>query len=280
MAKAEKQVTEADLRAIEERRRAEQVRERAKREREKRARRPLVAARRLRPPRLGHLRRVLRHHAARVPALGVPARPLPAADELQGRVPDGLHDRRGQREVQEGPPRLDHPQRRGLLRAVRQVHAPRLHAALAHGREQVQVPVPRQRLLQDRHQLRGSGAAAARAPAHHARRGRPARHRQGRQVPLREGRLGQARAPSRTRRRGHRSTWQWDEHQAAGHRVAGLAVDLPPRLRRHAAQPHPDGVGQRVAAPAPVEGAPARDAACASPGAWAASPSSCSSSRS
>jgi cytochrome b6-f complex iron-sulfur subunit len=36
MAKAEKQVTEADLREIEERRRAEQVRERAKREREKR----------------------------------------------------------------------------------------------------------------------------------------------------------------------------------------------------------------------------------------------------
>ncbi len=35
MAKAEKQVTEADLKAIEERRRAEQVRERAKREREK-----------------------------------------------------------------------------------------------------------------------------------------------------------------------------------------------------------------------------------------------------
>jgi cytochrome b6-f complex iron-sulfur subunit len=35
MAKAEKQVTEADLRALEERRRAEQVRERAKREREK-----------------------------------------------------------------------------------------------------------------------------------------------------------------------------------------------------------------------------------------------------
>ena len=26
----------------------------------------------------------------------------------------------------------------------------------------------------------------------------------------------------------------------------GLEVDLPPRLRRHAAQPHPDGVGQRV----------------------------------
>jgi len=35
MAKAEKQLTEADLKAIEERRRAEQVRERAKREREK-----------------------------------------------------------------------------------------------------------------------------------------------------------------------------------------------------------------------------------------------------
>ena len=35
MAKAEKQVTEAELKALEERRRAEQVRERAKREREK-----------------------------------------------------------------------------------------------------------------------------------------------------------------------------------------------------------------------------------------------------
>lgn len=35
MAKAEKQITEADLKALEERRRAEQIRERAKREREK-----------------------------------------------------------------------------------------------------------------------------------------------------------------------------------------------------------------------------------------------------
>src|SRR5207247_9637963 len=99
---------------------------------------------------------------------------------------------RVKRELQEGPARLDHPHRGGALRAVRQVHPPRLHASLAHRREQVQVSVPRERLLQDRHQLRRPGAAPARAPAHHQGRGRPAPDRQGRQVPLREGRLEQA----------------------------------------------------------------------------------------
>jgi hypothetical protein len=77
--------------------------------------------------------------------------------------------------------------------ALREVHAPRLHAALARGGEQVQVPVPRQRLLQVRHQLRGPGAAPARASAHHEGGRRTDPDRQGGQVPLREGAVGQAR---------------------------------------------------------------------------------------
>ena len=43
--------------------------------------------------------------------------------------------------------RLDRARARGLLRADRGLHPPRLLAELAAGREQVQVPLPRQRLL-------------------------------------------------------------------------------------------------------------------------------------
>jgi hypothetical protein len=63
--------------------------------------------------------------------------------------------------------------------------------ALARRREQVQVPVPRQRVLQERHQLRGTGAPPARAPADHEGRRRPDRGRQGNQIPLRKRRMGQ-----------------------------------------------------------------------------------------
>ena len=44
--------------------------------------------------------------------------------------------------------------RQRLLRAHHRLHAPRLHAELPVGGKQVQVPVPRQRLPPDRHQLR------------------------------------------------------------------------------------------------------------------------------
>ena len=49
------------------------------------------------------------------------------------------------------------------LRPEDRLHAPGLHAQLARGRAEIQMPLPRQRLLQGRHQLRRSGPAAARA---------------------------------------------------------------------------------------------------------------------
>ena len=78
-------------------------------------------------------------------------------------------------------------QRERVLRAARHLHAPGLHAELPVGGSQVQVPVPRQRLPHDRHQLRRAGAASARARAHRARRRRPDPGRQGAQVPVRAG---------------------------------------------------------------------------------------------
>ena len=56
--------------------------------------------------------------------------------------------------------------RQRLLRADHDLHAPRLHAELSVGGEQVQVPVPRQRLPHDRRQLRRArrrGRSSARA---------------------------------------------------------------------------------------------------------------------
>ena len=41
------------------------------------------------------------------------------------------------------------------------LHAPGLHAELARSRAEVQMPLPRQRFLQGRHQLRRPGPAAA-----------------------------------------------------------------------------------------------------------------------
>ena len=137
-----------------------------------------------------------RRLAARLRALGVPARAVHAAEHLQGRLAERVHHRRGERELQAGTTRLDHPRSGRVLRALRQVHPPRLHAALAGGGGEVQVPLPRQRLPQDGHQLRRAGAAPAGALPHHARRGRPARGRHERRLSLRARRLGQARARS------------------------------------------------------------------------------------
>ena len=47
------------------------------------------------------------------------------------------------------------------LRPLHRVHSSRMHAGLAAGRAEIQVPVPRQRLLQERNQFRRPHAAAA-----------------------------------------------------------------------------------------------------------------------
>ena len=78
----------------------------------------------------------------------------------------------------------------GILRADRRLHAPGLLAQLAGGGEQVQVPLPRQRLLPHGHQLRGPRAAAAGARAHRAGRRRPDPGGQVGEVPAGEGRVG------------------------------------------------------------------------------------------
>ena len=68
-------------------------------------------------------------------------RPRPGRDEVQGAV----------RRVG-GQLRIQRPARD--LRPAHGVHAPGLHAELAGRRAEVQVPLPRQRVLQGRHQLR------------------------------------------------------------------------------------------------------------------------------
>ncbi len=56
-------------------------------------------------------------------------------------------------------PRLGGARTGPPLRDFRAVHASRLHAGMEAGREQIQVPVPRQRLRQRRRQFRRPGAA-------------------------------------------------------------------------------------------------------------------------
>jgi hypothetical protein len=71
---------------------------------------------------------------------------------------------------------------------------------------------------------------------------------------IRQGMRREAEAPmERLRRRASKgkSRELVDGDEGADHRVAGVEVDLPARLRRHAAKPHPDGARQRVASPAP-----------------------------
>ena len=70
-----------------------------------------------------------------------------------------------------------------FLRPARYLHASWVHAELVVGGEQVQVPVPRQRIPSDRHQLRGAGAAAARAGADRTGGRRTDPGRQGAEVP-------------------------------------------------------------------------------------------------
>ena len=57
-------------------------------------------------------------------------------------------------------PHLGGPHARPHFRDLRALHSPGLHARLEAGGEQVQVSLPRQRIRQRRHQLRGTGAAS------------------------------------------------------------------------------------------------------------------------
>ena len=50
----------------------------------------------------------------------------------------------------------DYHESSGFYALLRNLHAPWLHAELALGGEQVQVPLPRQRVPSDRYQLRGT----------------------------------------------------------------------------------------------------------------------------
>ena len=138
----------------------------------------------------------------------------------------------------------------GLLRAHRGLHAPRLLAQLAGRREQVQVPLPRQRLLPDGRELRGPGAAAAGARAHRARRRRPDPGRQVGEVPAGEGRVDQRRVVPEGLMRGARPAIRNaearrgsdgdceapravpDPHLGLHHGDPALEVDLPARHAR------------------------------------------------
>src|SRR5436309_2995061 len=72
-----------------------------------------------------------------------------------------------------------------VLRAQHGLHPSRMHAELSLGGEQVQVPVPRQRLPDHWRQLRRAGAATARTLPCIAGRRRPDPGRQEPQVPVR-----------------------------------------------------------------------------------------------
>ena len=99
---------------------------------------------------LGRLFRRLRVEPRGHHALHVPERALRAAAVVQGRLPRRVQRRRGGRALEGRVRRVDRARGRRLLRAHRGLHAPRLLAELAARREQVQVPLPRQRLLPHR----------------------------------------------------------------------------------------------------------------------------------
>ena len=139
------------------------------------------------------LGRVLgRHHRqpGRDRPFPVPERAVRAAAVVQGGLPRRVQRRRGGHALEGRLQRLDRARGGRLLRPHRRLHAPRLHAQLAARREQVQVPLPRQRLLPHGRELRGAGAPAARARAHRPLRRRPDPGGQVGQVPAGTGRVG------------------------------------------------------------------------------------------
>ena len=167
-------------------------------------------------------------------------------------VPSDFPEGGRRRALQGDQRRLDRQSRRHPVRADRDLHPPGLPAGVARVPEQVQVPLSRQRLLQERHQLRGPDAAAARARQDRHRSGRrPDRRRQEPEYTQEE--LGQWEDPDSfisIELEGIRGKHGRDaEGTAEGDRqVADLAVDLPGR--------HPDGQSQARAGHARQRGAP------------------------
>ena len=98
---------------------------------------------------LGGLLRRLRLEPGGHRALPLPQRALRAAAVLQGRLPRRVQRGRGGHALEGRLRGVDRARARRLLRAHRGLHPPGLLAQLAARREQVQVPLPRQRLLQD-----------------------------------------------------------------------------------------------------------------------------------
>src|ERR1035437_9188048 len=103
---------------------------------------------------MGGVRCILADRSARGGSLGVSARALSAAIEIQGRLAGRLRGWRSEREVQAGFPHLDHSYQGGFLRDLRQMHSSGMHAAMVEDRAEVQMSVPRHGLLYQRTQLR------------------------------------------------------------------------------------------------------------------------------
>ena len=101
---------------------------------------------------VGRVFRGVGRGAGRDRPLHVPERAQRAAAAVQGGLSGRLrHGRRRalqgvQRRLDRAHRRRHRPSRERLLRAEHDLHAPRLHAELAGGRAEVQVPVPRQRV--------------------------------------------------------------------------------------------------------------------------------------
>ena len=133
------------------------------------------------------------------------------------------------------------------LRPDRHLHPPRLHAQLAGDAEQVQVPLPRQRLLHHRHQLRRAGPAAARAgqdrPQPTTARSSSTRRRSS----SRSSASGTTRIPSFPSRPERKRP---PCRSKSIHQVAGLEEHLPPASRRTTATAW-WSCYQRLPAPAP-----------------------------
>src|SRR6185436_6895635 len=125
--------------------------------------------------------------------LHVPQRAERAAAAVQGRLPERIRHggrRALEREIRGlagADDRRHRAARQRLLFAQRHLHAPRLHAELPVGGEQVQVPLPRQRLPHDRRELRGAGAATPRADPNRPRGRRADPGRQEPPLPARAG---------------------------------------------------------------------------------------------
>ena len=105
--------------------------------------------------------------------------------------PDDFPPGGRRRAFQGGQRGLDRQSRRSADGADRDLHPSWLPSCMARGAEQVQVPLPRKWLLQDRHQFRGPDTAAARTGSDLDRSGRwPDSGRQGAKVSLGAGPVG------------------------------------------------------------------------------------------